>query len=127
MQEAPENVPEGETPQTIHACAYEDLVDFIKPGDRVETVGIYRAQGIRVQAGMRTLKNIYRTYIDVIGYVKTDKKRYDVNTEEDDRQNVQMRNQDENQQDEEENNDGDDDDMGQLSGKDAGFTEKQIA
>jgi len=26
---------------------------------------------------MRVLKNIYRTYIDVIGYVKTDKKRYD--------------------------------------------------
>ena len=26
---------------------------------------------------MRTLKNIYRTYIDVIGYVKTDKKRYE--------------------------------------------------
>ncbi len=88
MQEAPENVPEGETPQTVLMCAYEDLVDFIKPGDRVETVGIYRAQGIRVQAGMRTLKNIYRTYIDVIGYVKTDKKRYDVNTEEDDEKNV---------------------------------------
>ena len=26
---------------------------------------------------MRMLKNIYRIYIDVIGYVKTDKKRYD--------------------------------------------------
>jgi len=37
-----------------------------------------------------------------------------------------MRNQEENQQDEEENNENDDDDMGQLSGKDAGFTEKQI-
>jgi DNA replication licensing factor MCM4 len=57
-------------------CAYEDLVDYVKPGDRVEIVGIYRAHGIRANNNMRTLKNVYKTYIDVIGYVKTDKKRY---------------------------------------------------
>jgi len=83
MQETPEAVPEGETPQTVHMCAYEDLMDYVKPGDRVEVVGIYRATGIRVNPQMRMLKNIYRTYIDVIGYVKTDKKRYD----NDDREN----------------------------------------
>lgn len=77
MQETPEAVPEGETPQTVHMCAYEDLVDYVKPGDRVEVVGIYRAIGMRVNTTMRTLQNIYRTYIDVIGYVKTDKKRYE--------------------------------------------------
>jgi DNA replication licensing factor MCM4 len=49
----------------------------VKPGDRVEVVGIFRAVGNRVNAGMRTLKNIYRTHVDVIGYVKTDKLRYD--------------------------------------------------
>ena len=70
-------MPEGETPQTVQMCAYEDLVDYVKPGDRVEVVGIYRAQGVRITSGMRTLRNIYKTYIDVIGYVKTDKKRYD--------------------------------------------------
>jgi len=48
MQETPEAVPEGETPQTVHMCAYEDLMDYVKPGDRVEVVGIYRATGIRV-------------------------------------------------------------------------------
>lgn len=76
MQETPEAVPEGETPQTVHMCAYEDLVDYVKPGDRCEVVGIYRAQGIRTNPHVRTLKNIYRTYIDVIGYTKTDSKRY---------------------------------------------------
>lgn len=77
MQETPEAVPEGETPQTVHMCAYEDLVDYVKPGDRCEVVGIYRAQGIRTNPHVRTLKNIYRTYIDVIGYTKTDSKRYE--------------------------------------------------
>jgi len=74
-------VPEGETPQTVHMCAYEDLVDYVKPGDRVEVVGIYRAIGIRINSNMRTLKNVYRTYIDVIGYVKTDAKRYNNDNE----------------------------------------------
>jgi DNA replication licensing factor MCM4 len=77
MQETPESVPEGETPQTLAMCAYEDLVDYVKPGDRVEVVGIYRAIGQRLMAGQRILKNIYKTYVDVIGYTKTDKRRYE--------------------------------------------------
>lgn len=81
VQEIPENVPEGETPHTVQMCAYEDLVDFVKPGDRVEVVGIYRAIGMRLNNNMRMLKNVYKTYIDVIGYVKTDKKRYENDAE----------------------------------------------
>lgn len=81
MQETPETVPEGETPHTIHLCAYEDLVDFVKPGDRVEAVGIYKAMGVRVNPNQRLLKNVYRTYIDVINFVRTDKKRFNMNTE----------------------------------------------
>lgn len=80
MQEVPESVPEGETPYTVHLCAYEDFVDFVKPGDRVEVIGIYRAQGVRVNPNQRVLKNVYRTYIDVINYVKVDKKRLNVDT-----------------------------------------------
>ena len=34
MQETPESMPEGETPATITVCAYDDLVDHGKPGDR---------------------------------------------------------------------------------------------
>lgn len=82
LQETPETVPEGETPQTIHLCAYEDLVDYVKPGDRVEVIGIYKAMGIRINSYKRTLKNVYRTYIDVINFVKTDAKRVNVDSNE---------------------------------------------
>lgn len=82
IQETPETVPEGETPQTIHLCAYEDLVDYVKPGDRIEVIGIYKAMGIRTNSQKRTMKNVYRTYIDVINYVKTDKKRLNVDSNE---------------------------------------------
>mmetsp|Transcript_25750 Transcript_25750/g.32055 ORF Transcript_25750/g.32055 Transcript_25750/m.32055 type:complete len:195 (-) Transcript_25750:1142-1726(-) len=82
VQETPESVPEGETPQTIHLCAYEDLVDHVRPGDRVEITGIYKAMGVRVNANKRTLKNVYRTYVDVVTYVKSDKKRFELGEQE---------------------------------------------
>ena len=82
VQETPESVPEGETPQTIHLCAYEDLVDHVRPGDRVEITGIYKAMGVRVNQHKRTLKNVYRTYIDAVTYVKSDKKRFEVGEQE---------------------------------------------
>ena len=82
MQETPETVPEGETPHTVHLCVYEDLVDFVKPGDRVEAVGIYKAMPVRVNAAQRTIKNVYRTYIDVINFVRTDKRRFNVNVDQ---------------------------------------------
>ena len=78
LQETLESVPEGETPQTLNICCYEDLVDYVKPGDRVEVIGIYRALGVRLNAQKRTLKNVYRTYIDVVNFVKTDAKRFNM-------------------------------------------------
>lgn len=32
--------------------------------------------GVRINPQRRTLKNVYRTYVDVITYIKTDKRRY---------------------------------------------------
>jgi DNA replication licensing factor MCM4 len=79
VQETPESVPEGETPQTIHLCAYEDQVDAVRPGDRIEITGIYKAMGIRVNQNKRTLKNVYRTYVDVMNYQKAEKSRFQLN------------------------------------------------
>ena len=90
VQETPESVPEGETPQTIHLCAYEDLVDYVRPGDRVEITGIYKAMGVRVNANKRVLKNIYRTYVDVMNYVKSDKQSFDISDKEQNGEDIEM-------------------------------------
>ena len=90
MQETPDAIPEGETPHTVSLCAFDDLVDSAKPGDRVEvtgaarravrivcadcsdtrsavlTPGVYRAVPIRVAPGRSTLRAVYKTYVDVI-------------------------------------------------------------
>ncbi len=75
IQETPEHMPEGETPLTIHLCSYDRLVDFVKPGDRCEVVGIFRAQGLRINPRIRNTKSVFRTYIDVVSFTKYNKKR----------------------------------------------------
>ena len=68
VQERPESVPAGETPQTVQVCAYDDLVDTVKPGDRVEVIGVYRVQPVKLNPMRRTLKNVHRTYIDTVAF-----------------------------------------------------------
>ena len=75
IQETPESIPEGETPHTVNVCAYDDLVDIAKPGDRVVVTGIFRAQTVKENPRQRTIKSIYRTYIDVIHFQKQESGR----------------------------------------------------
>lgn len=82
LQETPETVPDGETPQTVTLVVYEELVDAVKPGDRVEVTGIFRAQPMRISANQRVLRSVFNTYLDVIAFNLTTKQRY-LNTDDD--------------------------------------------
>jgi DNA replication licensing factor MCM4 len=86
LQETPDSVPAGQTPHSVSMCAYDELVDLCKAGDRVEITGIFKASPVRVNPRQRTLKSIYKTYIDVLHIQKVDKKRMgiDVSTVEQD-------------------------------------------
>ncbi|KAL3683753.1 hypothetical protein R1sor_001775 [Riccia sorocarpa] len=75
LQETPDAIPEGETPHTVSLCMYDTLVDAAKPGDRVEVTGIFRAMAVRLGPAQRTLKSLYRTYIDCLHLKKQDKSR----------------------------------------------------
>ena len=39
LQESPEDIPEGETPHAVSVCVFDTLVDYARPGDRVEVRG----------------------------------------------------------------------------------------
>ena len=84
LQETPDSVPAGQTPHSVSMCAYDDLVDLCKAGDRIEVTGIFKASPMRVNPRQRTLKSTYKTYIDILHVQKVDKKRMgiDVSTVE---------------------------------------------
>ena len=59
-------VPDGQTPHTVSLCIYDELVDICKPGDRVSVTGIFRSVPVRVNPRMRTIKTLFKTYLDVL-------------------------------------------------------------
>lgn len=68
LQETPDKVPAGQTPASVLTFCFDDLVDAVQPGDKVELTGVLRAQPMRVHPRMSTLKSVYKTYVDVIHY-----------------------------------------------------------
>jgi len=70
LQETPEQIPDGATPQTALIYCYDELVDTVQPGDRVEVTGIYRATPLRVMARQRSVKSIYKTHLDALHFNK---------------------------------------------------------
>ena len=75
LQETPDHVPDGQTPHSVSLCAYDELVDMCKAGDRVEVTGIFRGNPVRVNPRQRTIKSLFKTYVDVLHIQKVDKRR----------------------------------------------------
>jgi DNA replication licensing factor MCM4 len=75
LQETPDSVPDGQTPHSVSLCAYDELVDICKAGDRVEITGIFKCNQVRVNPRQRTVKNVFKTYVDCLHVQKVDKRR----------------------------------------------------
>ncbi len=75
-------MPDGQTPHTVSLCAYDELVDLVKPGDRVMITGIFRSIPVRQNPRQRSIKALFKTYVDVVHIKRTNVARmgYDPST-----------------------------------------------
>ncbi|KAG8889220.1 hypothetical protein FRB98_005413 [Tulasnella sp. 332] len=80
LQETPDAVPDGQTPHTVSLGVYDELVDVSKPGDRLTITGIFRSIPVRVNPHQRTIKALFKTYIDVVHIKRGDGKRMGFDT-----------------------------------------------
>lgn len=78
LQETPDSVPDGQTPHSVSVCAYNELVDFCKAGDRIEVTGIFKCISVRLNPRQRSVKSVYKTFIDALHIQKVDKRRMGV-------------------------------------------------
>ena len=59
IQEMPERAPAGQLPRSVDVVMDDDMVDRVKPGDRIQLVGIYRSLGNRnAGTGSATFKTL---------------------------------------------------------------------
>ncbi|QIW98560.1 hypothetical protein AMS68_004078 [Peltaster fructicola] len=80
LQETPDSVPDGQTPHSVSLCAYDELVDMCRAGDRVEITGIFKCTQVRVNPRQRSVKNVFKTYVDCLHIQKVDKRRVGIDT-----------------------------------------------
>lgn len=71
LQETPDAVPDGQTPHTVSICLYDELVDLVKPGDRVVITGVFRSVPVRVNPRQRSIKSLFKTYVDAVHVKRT--------------------------------------------------------
>lgn len=62
LQEMPEKAPMGQLPRSVELILDHDLVDKIKPGDRVMIVGVYRALAVQTE-GRHSHDGTFRTVV----------------------------------------------------------------
>ncbi|MFW9818518.1 MAG: minichromosome maintenance protein MCM [Candidatus Thorarchaeota archaeon] len=63
MQEIPEDLPPGRIPRSVQAILTYNLVDTVKPGDRVKLMGIYRS--VLAQSTKSNNSTLFKTFFDI--------------------------------------------------------------
>ena len=74
IQEIPEDLPSGRIPRSIQAILTYNLVDTVKPGDRVKLMGIYRS--VLAQSTKSINSTLFKTFVD-INYIDPEDKSDD--------------------------------------------------
>jgi replicative DNA helicase Mcm len=75
LQEIPEDLPPGRIPRSVQAILTHDLVDTVKPGDRIKAMGIFKS--VLAQSKQSYNSTLFKTFIEV-NYIDPEDKTEDV-------------------------------------------------
>jgi replicative DNA helicase Mcm len=87
VQERPEDLPPGGMPKYIDAILLDDIVDEVKPGDRIKASAIINLRKNRKSVGDAVFGPLFRRFLE-INFIETSSKEYErvVITPEDERE-----------------------------------------
>lgn len=75
LQEIPEDLPPGRIPRSVQAILTHDLVDAVKPGDRIKAMGIFKS--VLAQSKQSYNSTLFKTFIE-INYIDPEDKSEDL-------------------------------------------------
>lgn len=84
IQELPERAPPGQLPRSIEVILENDLVDQVKPGDRIEVTGVYKS----VPGERTSSSGVFKTMIYGTGIQTTIAQKQDSKIDAQDIQNI---------------------------------------
>jgi len=87
IQEVPEDLPSGRIPRSIQAVLMYDLVDCVKPGDRVKVMGIFKS--VIATSTQNFNSTLFRSFIEVNFIDSEDKGEEDIELSREDRKKIE--------------------------------------
>ncbi|MHA2007713.1 MAG: LAGLIDADG family homing endonuclease [Promethearchaeota archaeon] len=87
IQEIPEDLPPGRIPRSVQAILTHDLVDTVKPGDRLKVMGIYKS--VLAQSTKNNNSTLFKTFIDVNFIDPEDKSEEEVELSKEDKKRIE--------------------------------------
>lgn len=75
IQEIPEDLPPGRIPRSVQAILTHDLVDTVRPGDRLKVMGIFKS--VLAQSTKSYNSTLFKTFID-INFIDPEDKSEDI-------------------------------------------------
>ncbi len=63
IQEIPEDLPPGRIPRSVQVILTHDLVDTVKPGDRVKLMGVFKS--VLAQSTKSNNSTLFKTFFDI--------------------------------------------------------------
>ena len=87
IQEIPEDLPPGRIPRSVQAILTHDLVDTVKPGDRVKLMGVFKS--VIAQSTKSYNSTLFKTYFDINFIDPEDKTEDTIDLTKEDRKKIE--------------------------------------